>query len=111
MPIYYGCTNINDYFPRNSLVQIDIEDPDVMEKIQRIINSSLWIDNKKEIAYARRLILDKYQFFPHFTDEINRWDKRMKGKKRQKQKITIPKGNTLAEQLRSYYKKLANFLK
>src|SRR6185436_3361227 len=42
-PIYYGCPNIYDYFPKNSLSVIDIEKPDeAIEKIKGIIRSNTY---------------------------------------------------------------------
>ena len=42
MPIYHGCPNINEYFPENSLIKINIEDKDdFIAKIENCINLSL----------------------------------------------------------------------
>jgi hypothetical protein len=70
MPIYYGCTNISEFFPPEFFVSIDINDPDAIEKIQETIASDLWIKNQNAIAYARLLILERYQFFPFLAQEI-----------------------------------------
>ena len=69
MPIYYGCTNLSDYFPEESFLQIDIDDPGVIDQIKDIVRSDLYIRNKDAIAEARRLVLDKYQLFP-FLDNV-----------------------------------------
>ena len=69
MPIYYGCINLSDYFPEESFIQIDIDDPGVIDQIQNIVSGDLYLSNKDAIAEARRLVLDKYQLFP-FLDNV-----------------------------------------
>jgi hypothetical protein len=75
LPIYYGCTNITDYFPPEALVRIDIYKPDeAVEIIRETIHSDLWLMQRDAIAYARELILDQYQLFPFVTKLIGRWE-------------------------------------
>jgi hypothetical protein len=75
MPIYYGCTRITDYFPAESLIQIDINQPDAaMEIIQEAIASNAWQRNLDAIAYARELILNRYQFFPFMVRQIRHFE-------------------------------------
>ncbi|HEX2972074.1 MAG TPA: glycosyltransferase family 10 [Tepidisphaeraceae bacterium] len=70
MPIYYGCTNIESYFPKEAMVRIDLHDPDVVEKIRDVVAGDRWKQNLDAIAEARRLILDRYQLFPFLADQI-----------------------------------------
>ncbi len=70
MPIYYGCTNIETYFPPESMVRIDITRPDVVDQIRQAISSDLWRKRQDAIAEARQLILNKYQLFPFLAREI-----------------------------------------
>lgn len=71
MPIYYGCPNITDYFPEESLIVIDIHQPkEALEKIRQTINSKKWERSRDAIEYAKQLILNKYQFFPFITSFI-----------------------------------------
>ena len=89
MPIYYGCTRITDYFPAESLIQIDISQPDAaMEIIQEAIASNAWQRNLDAIAYARELILNRYQFFPFMVRQIRHFESTY-GSFSQKQQITI----------------------
>jgi hypothetical protein len=72
MPIYYGCKNIYEFFPKESMVVIDINNPEeALEIIKDTISSDKFYKNIDAIAYARELILDKYQFFPYFASLIN----------------------------------------
>ena len=75
MPIYYGCTNIDDYFPAESFVSIDIDDPHASERLNEIIHSDLWAKNRDAIEHSRNLVLEKYQFFPFITREIIAFEK------------------------------------
>ena len=64
LPFYYGCTNVFDYFPANSLVLIDPYDiQKSIEIIKDTIKSNLYDKNIEKINYARNLILNSYNFF------------------------------------------------
>lgn len=71
MPIYSGCTNIEDYFPKEAFIKIDIDDPDVSLQINDIIKSDRWKQNLDAIAHARELILNQHQLFPFVTRLIH----------------------------------------
>lgn len=66
VPIYYGCTNLEDYFPQESFIRIDIEkstEPvDVI--IRRIIKEDNWQERLPALEKARNLVLNNYQLFP-----------------------------------------------
>lgn len=63
MPIYCGAPNIYDYFPKESLVLIDINQPEsAYEIITHAIQNNLWQKNQKAILEARRLCLYQYNF-------------------------------------------------
>jgi hypothetical protein len=70
MPIYYGCTNIGEYFPDDSFVQIDVGDPDVFARIEETVKSDLYIKNRDAIEEARRLVLDNHQLFPFIQRKL-----------------------------------------
>jgi hypothetical protein len=73
MPIYYGCKNIFDFFPKESMIIIDINNPkESIQIIKESISKNLYEKNIEAIRYSRELILEKYQFFPYFTDMINK---------------------------------------
>ena len=74
MPIYYGCTQISRYFPRESMVCIDISDPQAIEKIKDTVASDRWYRNIDAIEHARKLVLDSYQLFPFVVREIKRYE-------------------------------------
>ncbi len=90
MPIYYGCTNLSDYFPKNSFVQIDINDKNVAKKIDQVSQSNLWQKSSEAIVKARNLVLEKYQFFPFMANQIKNWEEKNKNLKQNKEFVTIP---------------------
>ncbi len=64
-PIYYGCPNIYDYFPKNALTAIDIDQPEeAIGTIRKIIKSEQYERSVEDIEKAKNLILDTYQLFP-----------------------------------------------
>jgi len=93
-PIYFGATNILEYFPNNSLILIDPNEPKkALDTINRAREESFWEKNISEIEIARNLILEKYQFFPwicKLISDYNLSEKRYK-------KMFIKKNITLEE--------------
>ncbi|HEY5892228.1 MAG TPA: glycosyltransferase family 10 [Chthoniobacterales bacterium] len=67
MPIYFGATNIDQYFPEKSFVQIDIDDPATPRRIREIVASDRAERNREAIAEARRLVLEEHNFFPRLA--------------------------------------------
>lgn len=114
LPFYFGCTNIDKYFPKDSYIWIDISNPEkAMEAIQEAIQNNEWEKRLASIAEARKLVLDKYNLFPYVTDFIkDHYSSELKSK------IRIPAYKyTLKEKLLRYmerkknrFKKIKNFL-
>jgi hypothetical protein len=75
MPIYYGCENIEDFFPKGSFIKIDIHKPtEAIEIIKNALKNDLWKKNIGAITEARNLVLNKYQFFPFVKELIANLD-------------------------------------
>jgi hypothetical protein len=73
MPIYYGCTNITNYFPTESMILIDPQKPEeALYKIQEALDTNIWKERLPHIAAARELVLNKYQFFPAIAERIRK---------------------------------------
>ena len=87
IPIYYGSHNLEEYFPPESFIRIDIANPqEALTKIKSIATDDAWEKRLPALKAARQLVLDKYQFFPYFSKLIrqeNRDDKH-------RSKIEIP---------------------
>lgn len=65
LPFYFGCPNVFDYFPEDSLVPIDIRDFAASHDIIRdAIGSDAYRARLPAIREARRLVLEEYSTFP-----------------------------------------------
>jgi hypothetical protein len=91
MPIYYGCTKISDFFPEESVVAIDINDPMAPRKIQEVIASDLWGSRLDAIEYSRRLVLDNYQLFPFLVRAIRAHEHSASSKRHKPRSVTVPR--------------------
>ena len=62
VPIYYGCPNIYDYFPKDSIILIDIYDIEgSIEKIKEIISTPGEYERRlPAIKEARRKVIEEY---------------------------------------------------
>ena len=70
MPIYYGSLAIADFFPAESIVRIDPEDPDVVKIIKDTIASDLWLKRRDAVCEAKRLVLEKYNTFALLAEHM-----------------------------------------
>ena len=69
LPIYYGCTNLKDYFPEESFIEIDIHDFDrSLAMVQDAIKNSEYEKRFEAIARSRELVLKKYNIFSVIAD-------------------------------------------
>ncbi len=72
LPFYYGCTNLEDYFPEGSFIRIDIEEPaESVKKIKAIIAENDWEKHIPALSEARNLVLHRYQIFPYLSRMIS----------------------------------------
>lgn len=60
IPIYYGCPNISDYFPKDSYYYLDINSPDCFERLKEILETPITQKNIDALKVAREKILYKY---------------------------------------------------
>ena len=62
VPVYYGCRNIDKYFPSQSFIAIDIDKRDATrKKISDLQQQDDWNQRLPYIQEARELVLQKYQ--------------------------------------------------
>ena len=71
IPIYFGCPNIDKYFPKDSYYHIDIFDENSYEKVIEIINKPITQKNIDALEKARDLILNKYNIWATIEDIVN----------------------------------------
>jgi hypothetical protein len=64
LPIYYGCTNVQEYFPEDSIIRIDpYDEPAAIKIIKNAIKNNAYEKNIDNIREARELVLNTYNFF------------------------------------------------
>lgn len=67
-PFYYGCTNINDFFPEGSYTAIDISKPDdAIAIIDEAISNDIYAGKKDILHDCKELCLDKYNMFEYIA--------------------------------------------
>ena len=68
LPVYWGCPNLQDYFPENSYRHVDIEKEDFTKEQIKFLLRDPEEKELKALAEARELILNKYNFFPYISN-------------------------------------------
>ena len=88
LPIYWGCRNIEKYFPQDSFVRIDIDKPDeAMQIIEQTLASDQFEKRREALREARDRVLYHHNLFALLARVIKtRCDE---GASRQKQQVTI----------------------
>lgn len=72
MPVYYGCNNIDKYFPKQSYISLDINNLHAsIEELKEKMDNDYFINNYQYILEARDLCLKKYSTAPGLTNIIN----------------------------------------
>jgi hypothetical protein len=74
-PIYYGCPNLEKYFPEDSFKRIDINDTEGSIKIiQNVIDTDLYLTKNKQISEARDLALNNENLFPFLVNILDNFN-------------------------------------
>ena len=73
IPIYWGCKNIDIYFPKDCYYYIDINDENSVDKVIEIINTPITEKNIKALEKARELILEKYNVWDIVNDIVKEY--------------------------------------
>lgn len=93
MPLYFGCNKIDDFFPRNSFIQIDPNDKHIDLFLTEVVNSNKWEENLDAISKARELVLNEYQLFPFLSNKIKSFELEKKADLGEKKIIHFKGGN------------------
>ena len=68
LPIYFGCNNLDDYFPPDSYISIDIRKPDeAVETIRKSLAEDPYEARLPAIIEARRRVMEEYATFPQLA--------------------------------------------
>lgn len=67
-PFYHGCTNVDDYFPRESYTPIDISKPDeAVRIIDEAIARNAYEKSKDVLRQCKDMCLNKYNMFEYIA--------------------------------------------
>lgn len=71
-PIYWGCPNLESYFPAESFIRLDVEDiPRSLARVQEIIAHPPTSTQVAAMHEARRLVLEEYNLFALLEKWVN----------------------------------------
>ena len=60
VPIYWGCPNLSEFYPRESFIEVDISRPDAADEVVRRAREPVSRLTMEAIAEARHLALNRY---------------------------------------------------
>ena len=114
VPIYFGCPNVYDYFPKESLIQIDIYDTEgSIAKIKEIIATEGEYERRLDaVKEARRRVIEEYNLLAMINNivENSQEDKSsVSGYKIYNRKIM--RVRYLPDLVRFFYFRINNFIK
>jgi hypothetical protein len=72
LPLYFGATDLEKYFPAGSFVRIDIESEDCIEYIKELVLSNLYSNRLPFIKEARKIILERENLYSFLDREIGK---------------------------------------
>ena len=71
IPLYDGCTNLEDYFHPESFIRIDASDhAGTLRKIEELLTSDQWERRLSALHESRVRVLNEYQMFPALVKAI-----------------------------------------
>lgn len=72
-PLYLGCPNLSDYFPRESFERIDLARPqDAIATITRVLGANTYEKALPYIRESRGLVLNRYNVFPMVSELLDK---------------------------------------
>jgi hypothetical protein len=72
-PVYWGCTNVFDYFPPQAVARIDVGHPTgAIATIEELLAEGLTTERQNALGKARRDVLDRYNLFASIGSLLER---------------------------------------
>ena len=72
VPLYFGATNISEYFPRESFIWLPLENPELAKTIIReTIERDDWESRLPALIEARRRVLEQHSFVAQISFQVN----------------------------------------
>jgi hypothetical protein len=82
-PFYYGCPNLEEFFPPGSFSYIDLDDPEkTLWIIKRAIRDDYYRKYLGRLREARNLVLDTYNIFPYLIEQLRAMGSRAGSRKK-----------------------------
>ena len=114
VPIYYGCPNVYEYFPKDSLIQIDIYDVEgSIAKIKDIIVTEGEYERRlPAVKEARRRVIEEYNLLAMINNIVeNAKEERSSVSDYKIYNRKIMRIRHLPDLIRFFYFKIENFIK
>lgn len=74
-PIYYGCTNLEEYFPESAYQKIDIYNfEEAIAIIDKVISSDTYEKSQDVLGQCKDLVLDDYNIINRIVECCNKLD-------------------------------------
>ena len=90
-PVYYGCTNVGDYFPEGSYSEIDINDFEgAVKVIDDLIAREAYENSLPLLAECKELVMEDYNQFTYLASIMDGMDPSLPRKR-----VTIKHANSM----------------
>ena len=90
-PIYYGCTNVGDYFPEGAYSTIDIHDFEgAVKVIDELIANDAYEKSKPLLEKSKELVLEDYNLFNYLASIMDGMDPTLP-----RREVTIKHANSM----------------
>ena len=72
VPVYFGATNISQYFPRESFIWLPLDNQSEAEAVMReVVAANDWEDRLPALQEARNLVLHRYSLYAQLSAAID----------------------------------------
>lgn len=83
VPLYFGATNINRYFPTGSYIWLPIDQPETaIDVIRETLSADNWGSRLEAVKTARESILNRYSLFAQISSRVRAESEAIRGAKR-----------------------------
>lgn len=71
VPVYFGATNIGEYFPEDSFIWLPLDDtPRAIQLLESAMLKDSWESRLPAVRQARSLVLDQYSLYGQLSNRI-----------------------------------------
>lgn len=71
VPIYFGATNIGDYFPEESFIWLPLDNPpQALDTLRAAVKDDSWTARLRALEESRRLVLREYSLFAQLSKRV-----------------------------------------